>query len=232
MSALCFEHVSFGYLGQELLLSDVNFSLEKGTCTLLEGPSGSGKSTICHLACGIIPRNFGGKLEGRILLDGEPLPDKPELIAGKVGIVFQNPETQLFLPYVEDELAFGPENFCMSPEKIEERISNTLKEVGIEGLRYKKTNELSGGQKQLVAIASVHTLAPEVLILDEVMSQLDGSSTKRIRELIAKLREEGNTLLLVDHDLEDKSMVDQILRVTKSGIVCSEGVPGYANRRK
>lgn len=224
MATLRFEHVSFGYIGQERLLSDVSFSLEKGSCTLLEGPSGSGKSTICHLACGIIPRNVGGELEGKIFLSEEPLPDKPELIAGKVGIVFQNPETQLFLPYVEDELAFGPENFCIAPDKIEEQISSTLKEVGIEELRYKKTNELSGGQKQLVAIASVYILAPEVLILDEVMSQLDASSKKRIRELIAKLREQGNTLLLVDHDLEDKSMVDQILRVSKSGIVLREGV--------
>jgi energy-coupling factor transport system ATP-binding protein len=230
MAQLCFERVGFGYPGRKPLLSEVSFSLEKGSCTLLEGPSGSGKSTICHLACGIIPRVFGGEFEGRILLGGEILPNRPELISGRVGIVFQNPETQLFLPYVEDELAFGPENFCMPTEEIEQRIRSTLRDVGIESLRYKKTNELSGGQKQLVAIASVLTLAPEILILDEVMSQLDESSKERVRELIVGLRDQGKTLLIVDHDLEDRNLADQVLCVHEKGLVRGKGVPESCER--
>ncbi len=224
MDVLRFESVSFSYESEASLIEDISFSLDKGTTTALVGLSGSGKTTICYLACGIIPRVYDGTVKGKVMLFGEELPSMhPERIAGKVGIVFQNPETQLFLPYVEDELAFGPENLCLEPREIEHRILSAMEDVGIESLRGERTNTLSGGQKQMVAIASVLTLQPDILIFDEIMSQLDQKSKTKIRVLIRRLQQQGKTILMVEHDFENLKLADRVLLLDGKGLRVTDG---------
>jgi energy-coupling factor transport system ATP-binding protein len=139
----------------------------------------------------------------------------PEIVA-KLGIVFQDPDTQLFSPTVEDELAFGPENLCIERDEIDIRIENSISQVGMENYRLDSPNHLSGGQKQLVALASVLSLKPEILILDEAMAQIDAEGRKLIKETIRSLKETGKTLVLVEHDMENLDIADRIL-VLKDG---------------
>jgi energy-coupling factor transport system ATP-binding protein len=144
-------------------------------------------------------------------------------IATKVGIVFQNPETQLFFPIVENELAFGPENLCINSSKIGERIEKVLELLNIEELRYERIEHLSGGQKQMIALASVLTLEPDILIFDEVMSQIDTEGKKAIKDIILELKSEGKSIIMVEHNLENIDIADRKLLLKDGRLTQFEG---------
>jgi len=161
---------------------------------------------------GIIPRQLPGRVEGEISLLGRDLASlNLSQITTDLGIVFQDPETQLFLPRVMNELAFGPENLCISPREIRERIQIIAQETGCGKLLEANPNELSGGQQQLIALAAVLALEPKFLVLDEVTSQLDPQSCQRIQDIIAGLRRRGVAVLMVEHNLEQLVHADRIL---------------------
>jgi len=151
-------------------------------------------------------------LEGRILVNGK---DTKEFtvasLAQEVGLVFQDPDTQLFSPTVEDEIAFAPENMCLPRELIRERVDEIINLLGIESLRIANPCQLSGGEKHLVALAAVLALDPPVLVLDEVMSQLDYSGKKKVADALEKLRRQGKTIIAVEHDLETVAMADRMM---------------------
>lgn len=213
MKAVEINHLYFRYSNKlEYILEDINLLLNEGEITALMGMSGSGKSTLCRCICGIIPHVYKGELEGHIKVFGKNVMEMtvPE-IASKVGIVFQNPETQLFSPTVEDELAFGPENLCIEREEIGLRISEALRLVNMEDYRYANPNQLSGGQKQLIAIASVLTLEPKIVICDEIMSQIDKHGKALIKKALTLLKEQGKTILLIEHNIENISIADRTL---------------------
>ncbi|OWZ83836.1 energy-coupling factor ABC transporter ATP-binding protein [Natranaerobius trueperi] len=195
----------------DYLLKDINLQVNSGEVVAIVGLSGSGKSTLCYCISGIIPLIKKGIIDGEVLIKGKST-KKVDIsqVSTNLGIVFQNPDTQLFSPTVEDEIAFGPENMCFSREEIDKRVTSSLKKIGMEDFRFKNPKSLSGGQKQLIALASVLSLDPEILIFDEAMSQLDQNGKKMINELIATLRQEGKTIIMVEHDLDNLHMADRV----------------------
>lgn len=206
------------------ILKNINFSLDKGDTLGIIGLSGCGKSTLCHCLCGIIPHNQDGLMEGDVLLFGRntralSLPK----IATEVGIVFQDPESQLFLPRIEDELVFGPENLCIPAEKIKEVVHDVCNLTQINHLLHKSPDEISGGQMQISALAAVLCLNPKILILDEVTSQLDRESCLRIENIIRALKEMGKTIVMVEHNLERLKIADKIIALRNDGGIMAIG---------
>lgn len=211
-AVLAAESLSVSWRPGNWVLRGIDFSLLPGELVGVIGASGCGKSTFCLALAGIIPRQLPGQVEGRILLAGQDIAQlTPGEVAGHLGIVFQDPETQLFLTRVRSEIAFGPENLCLPQTEIADRVGSIATEIGIQHLLAANPNELSGGQQQLVALAAVLALEPKVLILDEVTSQLDPSTSKVIQSIIQDLRRRQVAVLMVEHDLFQLKAADRIL---------------------
>ena len=185
MKVVEINNLYFKYKSQdEYLLKGLNLVVNKGEILAVIGESGCGKSTLLSIICGIIPHIRKGYIEGEVkLLGKEVKKTKIKDIAKKVGIVFQDPDSQIFLPAVEDEIAFGPENLMVPREEIGLRIEDALKAVNMEDYRHENPNNLSGGQKQLIALASILAMKPSILLFDEISSQLDEESKNRLKRL-------------------------------------------------
>lgn len=202
--------ISFSYC-QTPLFSDVNIHVSEGECVAITGPSGCGKTTLCFILSGIIPRSIEADYSGEAKLYGDNVKTLTlKQMVERIGIVLQDPDAQLFSPTVEDEIAFGPENICLPREKIEERISAALESVGMQEYRYAKPSKLSGGQKQLVALAASLALKPRAVILDEAFSQLDTDSTLLVKQAILRQKTQGRAVLLVEHDDENLDIADRV----------------------
>lgn len=198
--------------GGSYILNSINTYINKGSITAIAGLSGCGKSSLAFCLCGAIPKSLPGVLTGSIMLNGEDIGNLPlPTLAQKIGIVFQDVDNQLFLPTVEAEIAFAPENLCLPAEEIDKIIEKLLDTFGIGHLRYQNPSRLSGGEKHLVAIASIMSLDPEVIILDEVMSQLDKENKELIAGIIGKLRASGKTIIIIDHSIKNLMLADTIL---------------------
>lgn len=197
---------------KEDVLKGINLEIEKGEVVKIVGLSGCGKSTLCYALAGIIPHYFNGLMKGDVYIAGESTA-KLNLaqIATRLGIVFQNPDNQLFSPTVEDEIAFGPENLCLERKEIEERVTEALQIVNMEDYRFQSPENLSGGEKQLIAVASVLALKPQILIFDEVKSQLDVRGKEKINQIIDRLKRENKTIILVEHELNNHQLADREL---------------------
>ncbi len=214
MSALlCVRDLSYSFPGKDSpLFSGVNLTVGAGEVVGIVGLSGSGKTTLCHCLSGIIPLIRTGDMQGVVrVMDRSTRDLTPARIATRLGIVFQNPDTQLFFPRVEDEVAFGPENLCLAPEEIDRRITAALKTVGMEGFRHRNPHRLSGGEKQMIALASVLSLDPRVLIFDEALSQLDAAGRKRILDLIGDLKRDGRAIVMVEHNPDNLVVAGQMM---------------------
>ncbi len=208
-------------------LQDVSLAIEGGEFVLVTGPSGGGKSTLCRCFNGLVPHFYGGTVSGRAEVQGrDVLKTPPKELARKVGMVFQDPENQLVTTDVEREIAFGLENLGFPVNLIARRIEEALDTVNIAGLRLRKHHELSGGEKQKVAIASVLALHPEILVLDEPTSELDPQSAEEVLRLLERLNDElGITVILVEHRLDRVvHLVDRML-VMNEGRIRTDGRP-------
>ncbi|HZX21150.1 MAG TPA: ABC transporter ATP-binding protein [Clostridia bacterium] len=195
-------------------LNGVNLRVARGETVAITGLSGSGKSTLIYNICGIIPHIYKGEIEGQVKIWGRDISNmKLSEISTKVGIVFQDPDTQLFSPTVENEIAFGPENLCIAREEIDLRIKRALETVNMEEYRLENPNNLSGGQKQLIAIASVLAMETEILLFDEILSQIDKEGKTKIKEVIKRLKEEGKTIVLIEHNSDNLQVADRILQL-------------------
>lgn len=204
MSILAVENLSFRYSEQDrFLFEDLEFSLNNGDILAVHGASGSGKTTLLYILNGIIPRHIKGIISGKILLKNcdHANASLPEL-SQKISMIMQNPAHQLFFPSVEQELAFAPENLCLSSDEIEKRVSEALKLLDIEELRYAETAKLSYGQQKLTALAAVYTLQPNILMLDEPANGLSQSRKENVINMINAYSEKGRILVLADHDPE------------------------------
>lgn len=204
MSILAVENLSFRYSEQDrFLFEDLEFSLNNGDILAVHGASGSGKTTLLYILNGIIPRHIKGIISGKILLENcdHANASLPEL-SQKISMIMQNPAHQLFFPAVEQELAFAPENLCLSSDEIEKRVSEALKLLDIEELRYAETAKLSYGQQKLTALATVYTLQPNILMLDEPANGLSQSRKENVINMINAYSEKGRILVLADHDPE------------------------------
>ena len=213
--------------GGEPALKGVNLRIERGEFVILTGPSGCGKTTLCRCLNGLIPHFYGGKLDGEIVVAGLRVPDHPiHELAQHVGLVFQNPENQLFALSVEKDVAFGLENLGVPREEIRRRVDWALRMTGIEDLRERAPHELSGGQQQRVAIACILAMQPEVIVLDEPTSFLDPVGAKQIFEVINRLNRELNiTVVLVEHRLDLASRYADRVIIMEGGRIVLNGDP-------
>ena len=199
------ERVTYHYPEQTTpALRDVSLALPSGSFTLVVGASGGGKSTLLRSLNGLVPHFYGGVFRGRVRVgDADPIALTPRRMGRHVGLVFQDPEAQFVVSTVEDELAFGMENFGVPPSVMRQRIETVLARLGIGHLRGRRVETLSGGEKQRVAIGAVLTLQPDVLVLDEPTSQLDPQGAADVLAAIDDLhREAGLTVVLADHRVE------------------------------
>lgn len=213
--------------GTKQALEDVSITIEKGEFVVLTGPSGCGKTTLCRCFNGLVPHFYGGKLEGDIQVAGLRVSDHSiHELARHVGLVFQNPENQLFALFVEKDVAFGLENLGVPRDEIRKRVDWALQMTGIEDLRERAPNELSGGQQQRVAIACVLTMQPDVMVLDEPTSFLDPLGAQKIFAVISELNKElGITVVLVEHRLDLASRYSDRVVVMNEGKVVLDGEP-------
>ncbi|MFN8483848.1 MAG: energy-coupling factor transporter ATPase [Anaerolineae bacterium] len=203
-------------------LDDVNLSLPAGSFTLAVGASGSGKSTLLRTLNGLVPHFYGGSFSGTVRAAGvDPVALTPRRVGRHVGFVFQDPEAQFVVSTVEDELAFGMENFGIAPAEMRRRIRDILPRLGLERLRARRVDTLSGGERQRVAIASVLTLQPAVLVLDEPTSQLDPDGAASVLGLVDDLHTTfGLTVVLAEHRVERVvSAADLVLTVDRGRAV-------------
>ncbi len=220
ISHLWFRHQA----ASDYILKDISLTIGRGEVIALVGLSGCGKSTLCYCIAGIIPRIYPGELKGEILLEGKPITEMtlPQ-VACRLGFVFQNPDNQLFSPTVEDEIAFGPENLCLPQPEIEKRVVESLSMVGMLQHRYKNPHHLSGGQKQLIALAAVLALNPEILIFDEALSQLDSRGKAMIQQQIRDLKSKGKTIIMIEHDLNNIVLADRVLHLKQGALIAYSG---------
>jgi len=211
MIPLSIKDLYFSYEDKKILRG-IEFELEKGKISSVIGLSGCGKSTLCYCICGIIPHIIEGDLSGTVKVFGKDVSDaRIAELSEKIGIVFQNPDTQLFSPTVEDEVAFGPENLCVPRQEISSRIEESLRIVGMSDFRKRHPHNLSGGEKQLIAIASVLAIKPKILLFDESLSQIDDEGSERIKEVMLDLKKMGKSILTVEHDLKNLDISDEVL---------------------
>jgi len=211
---------TFYYSGAEKpALENVNLEIEDGEFVLVTGPSAGGKSSLCRCINGLIPHFYGGKVAGRVEVQGlNTVKHSTKELATKVGMIFQDPENQLVTQDVEREIAFGLENLAFSRDLIAKRIEESLDTLGISALRHRPIHELSGGEKQKVAIASVLALHPEILMLDEPTSELDPKSADEVLSIAQRLNDElGITVILIEHRL------DRVIQHTDRLIVLDGG---------
>lgn len=212
------KNLSFAYKPGEPILSDVSFCLHRGETVGIMGASGCGKTTFFYCLSGIIPKLYSGILQGEVTLLGEPIAEKTAgRISEQLGIVFQDPDSQLFSDLVLENIVFGPENLCVAPEEIRIRIQWLCERLPLELLLSQKTNALSGGQKQMVAIASVLAMKPSILFFDEALAQLDAAGRDAVYNVIAELKEDGCAIVLIDHEREHLQMADRILMMKEGG---------------
>ncbi|MDR1329120.1 MAG: energy-coupling factor ABC transporter ATP-binding protein [Oscillospiraceae bacterium] len=197
------ENVTFHY-GEthEQCLRGVSLRVKKGECVLLCGESGCGKTTVTRLVSGLIPHFYEGDFSGKVTVAGRDVSvTAPDALAGTVGSVFQNPRSQFFNLDTTGEIAFGCENLDLPPTEIKERVTETSAALGIEKLLDRDIFALSGGEKQLIAIASAYALSPDIFVFDEPSSNLDWNACKELARLMLRLKNTGKTLLIAEHRL-------------------------------
>jgi cobalt/nickel transport system ATP-binding protein len=228
MNDLAFEisNVSFAY--RELpALKDLSLQVRRGERVALIGANGSGKSTLLRLLAGLAFPDYG-----QIAFFGEPITEERLRdedfffrFRRRVGVLFQNPDMQLFNPSVFDEVAFGPLQLRWPRDQIRQRTDETLDRMGIARLRNRPPHRLSGGEKKRVALASVMVLDPEVLLLDEPTAALDPRSQTQIIDLIASWANGSKTVITATHDLESLEDIADRCYVLQEGSVAGEGTP-------
>ena len=228
------ENFTFYYSDAEKpALEDINLEIQDGEFVLVTGPSGGGKSSLCRCLNGLIPHFYGGKVAGKVEVQGLNVMKHPtKEMATKVGMIFQDPENQLVATDVEREIAFGLENLAFPRNLIAKRMEESLDTLGISGLRYRQVHELSGGEKQKVVIASVLALHPEILILDEPTSELDPKSAEEVLSIVERLNDElGITVVLIEHRLDRVLQhVDRLIALDQGRVVADGSIRDILNK--
>lgn len=220
------KNVTYSYpLAEMPAIRDLNVNIERGKFYGIIGENGSGKTTFCALLRGFIPDFYKGELTGEVLVEGKKTTEYGGELSAKIGYVFQNPFTQIsgVKETVFEEVAYGLENFGVPVEEIERRVVEVMKMTDIEALAEKNPFDLSGGQMQRVALASVIVLEPDILIIDEPTSQLDPEGTESVFAIIKTLKEKHKTILLVEHKIDlIAEYADEVL-VFKDGRMIAAG---------
>lgn len=202
---LVIEDLSFQYRTRpEPAIENISFELKPGELLLIAGSSGCGKTTLARCINGLIPRSYRGTRNGRVLLHDKDVAEMQIAdVSQVVGTLLQDPERQIVASNVYNEIAFGPENLGVPREEVLARVESALKRLKIEYLRERETFNLSGGEKQKVALAGLLAMNPSVLLLDEPLASLDPASAYEALEVFRSLADEGKTIVLIEHRVED-----------------------------
>ncbi len=206
-------------------LKDISLSIGAGDFVGIIGPAGAGKTTLARTISGIVPHHYKGDFYGSVTVGGKDTVDTPLIdLSRMVGMVFQDVDSQIISPIVEDELLYGLENFGVPHEEVEARMTYALEKVGISDLRDRAIGSLSGGQRQKVAIASIIALKPQVLVLDEPTGELDPRSSRQIFSLLRELNEElGVTVVLIEQKIMLLCEFARKLVVLNEGTIYRQG---------
>jgi len=213
--------ITYEYPDGTKALEKVNFMAEEGKIVALLGPNGAGKSTLFLHFNGILRPS-----SGTVMIDCENVNyNKKELmkIRQKVGIVFQNPDDQLFAPTVVEDVAFGPMNMGLPKEEVESRVKEALSRVGMDGFEKKPPHHLSGGQKKRVAIAGILAMKPKIMVLDEPTSGLDPKGASQILRLLYQLNKEGMTIIISTHDVDLVPIYASKVYIISEGKIIKQG---------
>ena len=217
------QNIKYSYNKDYQALKGVSLKVEKGEMVALLGKNGAGKSTLFLHLNGIYEPD-----EGKVFIDGEELKyDKKSLLKfrQKVGIVFQNPDDQIFAPTVEEDVAFGPLNLKLPMEEVQKRVTESLARVGMSGFEKKAPHHLSGGQKKRVAIAGILAMKPEIMVLDEPTAGLDPQGVRGLSKLLKELNEEGITIIISTHEVDLVPNYAKKVFVLVDGLLIAEGTP-------
>ena len=195
------QNVSFTYEQADTpSLKNINLSVKTGECVLLCGKSGCGKTTLIRLLCGMLPDFYNGVFTGSVSVKGiDPVTAPMYEIAKTVGTVFQNPRTQFYTVNTTSEIAFGCENFGMEPKLIQDRVYETADALHINSLLDRNIFQLSGGEKQKIAFASIYAVNPDIYVLDEPSSNLDNHAINELRSMLQFLKAHGKTIVIAEH---------------------------------
>ena len=215
------KNLTFTYPDGTQALKNVNIQIKKGEKIAIMGPNGAGKSTLFS--------HFNGLTEptsGHVEVAGEKIifeKDKLLEVRQKVGIVFQDPNDQLFAPTVKEDVAFGPMNLGLEHDEVERRIEESLKMVGMEGFEEKTPHHLSGGQQKRVAIAGIIAMRPEIMILDEPTAGLDPEGVDKVLNILNDLNREGISIIISSHDIEMVSQFAEKIFILYNGEIIDSG---------
>ena len=226
---LVVDHLNFRYRDREdLAIKDISFQAHPGEILLIAGASGCGKTTLIRCINGLIPRTYKGEVTGQVLLYGESIREwKLSQVSQRIGTVLQDPERQILGTKVLNEVAFGLENLGMPRPEIFQRVDEALEFLKISHLRERETFHLSGGEKQKVALAGVLAMRPSILLLDEPLASLDPASAQDTLDTVRQLADDGMTVLMVEHRVED------VLRIRPERVMfMSEGQVRYLGNLK
>ena len=195
------QNVSFTYEQADTpSLKNINLSVKTGECVLLCGKSGCGKTTLIRLLCGMLPDFYNGVFTGSVSVKGiDPVTAPMYEIAKTVGTVFQNPRTQFYTVNTTSEIAFGCENFGMEPKLIRDRVYETADALHINSPLDRNIFQLSGGEKQKIAFASIYAVNPDIYVLDEPSSNLDNHAINELRSMLQFLKAHGKTIVIAEH---------------------------------
>lgn len=219
MKIIELKDISFRYSDEEVnVITNFSYSFEKGKCYVIEGDNGSGKTTLFQILNGLYFPQCG-----KYVFDGNEISEKylkdnrkAKLFHKEIGYLFQNPDVMLFNASVYDEVAFGPRQMGLSENEVNKRTEDCLKLFKLEGMSLKAPYHLSGGEKKRVALASIMSLNPEVLILDEPFAGLDSDSNKSLMEFLVNLKQVGKTILIATHNLDVKEkLADEVLTIKR-----------------
>ena len=227
MSLIELQHINYRYpLTSDLTIKDLSLKVEPGEVLGVIGSNGSGKTTVCNIMRGFIPAFYKGELEGKVIFEDKPL-DTSNLgrLAQKIGYAFQNPFTQITgVKYtVYDEIGYGLENLSVPRAEADNKVEQVIELLSLQKIRNQNPYDLSGGQKQMVALASVIVLDPELIILDEPTSQLDPSSTLAVYNIVKNLKKQGKTIIIVDHKVDLLAQVCDEIAVIQDGQLVVKG---------
>lgn len=210
----------------EWVLKGVNFSVRQGESVCVVGPTGAGKTTLMSCIQSLLPHSFPmGEMKGEVRSDGaDTRSTGAAKLAGRVGMVFEDPESQFVFPTVQDDLFFGLENLNIGKDEAEERLGMIQEEFGIGELMGRTASELSGGQKQRVSIAGLVAVQPKVLLLDEPTAELDPVGKSEVMDLVRKIKANlGITLVIVEQDLEDVVGIAERFLLLDEGRILRDG---------
>jgi cobalt/nickel transport system ATP-binding protein len=212
-TSLSVDSLCFSYTAGVEVLEDLSFSIGEGESVALVGPNGAGKTTLFMLLCGIL-RPTSGTVE----VDGRPI--VPNRFNPQINYLFQSPDDQLFSSTVFDDVAFGPMNAGLTRKEVIERTAAALENVGSGALKDRPSHHLSGGEKRMVAIATILSMMPQVILFDEPTSNLDSRNRRKVIEIISGL---GQTLLIASHDLEFLLEAAQRVLLIDRGRIIADG---------